>query len=39
MGHLSDHIMKLINTKNDLQTTELQENLINLIKLDLWGNR
>ena len=37
--HLSEHIVNLISTKNDSSAIEQQHNLIDLIKLDLWGNR
>ncbi|XP_011500513.1 PREDICTED: UPF0364 protein C6orf211 homolog [Ceratosolen solmsi marchali] len=38
ISHLSEYIMKLINTDNK-SLIELREHFINLIKLNLWGNR
>ncbi|OXU30362.1 hypothetical protein TSAR_002298 [Trichomalopsis sarcophagae] len=37
IDHLAKHIMNLITT--NLSTKEQENNLIDLIKLDLWGNR
>lgn len=38
MNHLAEYILKSISTQND-SLQEKQENVINLIKLNLWGNR
>ncbi|XP_014204987.1 protein-glutamate O-methyltransferase [Copidosoma floridanum] len=38
-SHLSKYVLNLIDTKNDHNIAEQEKFLINLIKLNLWGNK